>query len=256
MRRRLILGARHLSVLAQFATSNVLVAFDFDGTLAPIVPDPADAQMRPATRRLLAAVARRYPCVVLSGRPLDDLTPRLRRVPVWHLVGDHGSEFPGTARAMSPHVGEWVAQLRQRLPRTPGLLIEQKRHSVTIHYRRVRDKPRVLAAVAEAVRDLQDVRVIGGAQAVNLIHCAGPNKGSALQNARRAFACQTAIYVGDDDTDEDAFASGSADELLSIRVGTRGSSAARYRLRSQMEIDRLLKTLVDLRRVNARAAGR
>lgn len=255
MGRRLILSARHLPSLAQFAASNVLVAFDYDGTLAPIAPTPAAARMRPATRRLLAAVARRYPCVVLSGRPLEDLTRRLRRVPVWHLLGDHGFESSGVRRKMSPHVREWVSELRQRLPVARGLVIEQKRHSVTIHYRHVRDRRRVLAAVADAVRDLRDARVVGGAEAVNLIHTGGPHKGSALQQARRVFACDTAIYVGDDDTDEDAFLSAGPQELLSIRVGPKQSSTARYRLRSQTEVDELLRQLIHLRRrITARPA--
>ncbi|MBI2187537.1 MAG: trehalose-phosphatase [Acidobacteria bacterium] len=256
MPRRLILASRHTAALAQFAASNVLVAFDYDGTLAPIAPTPPAARMRPSTRRLLAAVARLYPCVVLSGRALDDLTRRLRGVPVWHLVGDHGSEYPGALSDTAPHVREWVAHLNQQLPPVPGLMIEQKRHSVTIHYRRVRDKERVLAALADAVRNLHDARVIGGAQAVNLIHFSGPNKGIALQRARRVFACDTAIYAGDDETDEDAFQSGGPEELLSIKVGTQGTSAARYRLRSQAEIDALLRMLVDLRRVSGRAAIR
>ncbi|MBI3050249.1 MAG: hypothetical protein HYY76_18285 [Acidobacteria bacterium] len=148
---------------------------------------------------------------------------------------------------MSPHVQEWVAQLRHRLPATRGLVIEQKRHSVTIHYRHVRNKRRVLAAVADAVRHLRDARVIGGAQAVNLIPSGGPHKGIALQQARRVFACDTAIYVGDDDTDEDAFRSAGPGELLSIRVGTKRPSHAQYRLRSQAEVDDLLKTLIELR---------
>jgi trehalose 6-phosphate phosphatase len=254
MARRLILAARHVPALAHFAASNVLVAFDYDGTLSPIAPTPGAARMRPTTRRLLAAVARRYPCVVLSGRPLDDLTRRLRRVPVWHLVGDHGAEAAGARRETSPHVREWVAQLYERLPPQRGLVIEQKRHSVTIHYRAVRDKDRALAAIAEAVRDLRDARVVGGAQAVNLIPSRGPHKGSALQQARRVFACDAAIYVGDDETDEDAFRSAGPDELLSIRVGTTRPSAAQYRLRSQAEIDELLKWLVRLRRVTGRSA--
>ena len=253
---RSILSARHLPALAQFAASNVLVAFDYDGTLAPIAPSPAAARMRPATRRLLAAVARRYPCVVLSGRPIEDLTRRLRRIPVWHLMGDHGYESWGNTRETSAHVREWVAQLRTRLPAARGLVVEAKRHSVTIHYRHVRDKQRVVAAALEAARHLEGARVVGGAEALNLIPRGGPDKGVALQQARRVFACDTAIYVGDDDTDEDAFGSAGPDRLLSIRVGARRPSAAEYRLKSQVDIDRLLRMLVDLRRPGPPATGR
>jgi trehalose 6-phosphate phosphatase len=100
-----------------------------------------------------------------------------------------------------------------------------------------------------------DARAVGGAEAVNLLPYDGPHKGSALQQARRAFACDTAIYVGDDDTDEDAFAADGADRLLSIRVGMRKQSAARYRLRSQREVDHLLRALIAMRAKPSRDRG-
>jgi len=85
-----ILAKRHLPTLANFVASNVLVAFDFDGTLAPIVRDPAAARMRRSTRRLLGSVARRYPCVVISGRARLDLAKRVRSLSIVHLAGNHG----------------------------------------------------------------------------------------------------------------------------------------------------------------------
>jgi len=244
---RLILQAGHRAVLAEFAASNVLLAFDFDGTLAPIVSTPAAARMRPETRRLLGTVARCYPCVVISGRPLAELTKRFRRIPVWHLVGDHGFEPLGASPGASAHVGGWMDVLRRRLPSGLGLVIEQKKNSVTVHYRQVRDKRRVLEVITEAVRHLEDARAVKGEEAINLLPFGGPHKGVALQQARRVFACDTAIYVGDDATDEDAFTSAPADRLLAIRVGTQQPSKARYRLRSQLEIDRFLEALIDLR---------
>ena len=66
-----ILSAANVDVLAQYAWSRVLLAFDFDGTLAPIVPDRDDARMRPRTRALLEEICRRYPCAVISGRSRD-----------------------------------------------------------------------------------------------------------------------------------------------------------------------------------------
>ena len=236
-----------MPTLAQFAASNVLVAFDFDGTLAPIAPTPAAARMRPLTRRLLTRVALSYPCVVISGRPLADLTRRLRNLPVWHVVGDHVSDTWDTIDAPAAHVREWVAELRTRLPHRTGLVIEPKRQTVTVHYRHVRDKRRVLAALADAVSHLRNARSIQGAEAINLLPRNGANKGIALEQARQVFACDTAIYVGDDDTDEDAFASAGPDRLLSIRIGPVRTSLAAYRLRAQADIDRLLTALIDLR---------
>jgi len=70
-----ILARRHAPALAHFASSNVLVAFDYDGTLAPITAHPERARIRERTRRLLVAAAIRYPCIVISGRGWSDVGP-------------------------------------------------------------------------------------------------------------------------------------------------------------------------------------
>jgi trehalose 6-phosphate phosphatase len=70
-----ILAPTHLRTLAGFALSNVLVAFDYDGTPAPIAARPEEAQMRPDTRALLTSVARAYPTVVISGGHLQMSRP-------------------------------------------------------------------------------------------------------------------------------------------------------------------------------------
>ena len=170
-----ILSKRNAHVLARFAAADVLVALDYDGTLAPIVSTPRKARMRPRTRQLLAAVAKRYPCVVISGRMRDDVTARVSSIPVWHVAGNHGLEPWGEQEAYAAKVRQWVTQLR------------------------------------------------------------------------RLLACEKAIYVGDDETDEDAFAAGRADRLLSVRIGNARRSRAAYRLKDQRQIDRFLRRLLALR---------
>jgi len=81
-------------VLERFARSRMVLALDFDGTLAPIVADPERAAMRLSTRRLLRQVARAYPCVVISGRARADVLRRVRGLGVLEVIGNHGSE-PG-----------------------------------------------------------------------------------------------------------------------------------------------------------------
>jgi trehalose 6-phosphate phosphatase len=242
-----ILSRRHRPVLARFAEASVLVAFDYDGTLAPIAPTPARARMRATTRRLLTRLAKRYPSVVISGRPLDDLARRLRHVPVLHLVGEHGFESAGRSRRSPTRVREWAVHMRELLPSRKGLVIEEKRNTITVHYRQAHDRRRLAAAIASAARRLPDARAIGGIEAISLVPANGPDKGVALQEARRSFGCDAAIYVGDDDSDEDAFRSAGPGRLLSIRVGACRGSAARYRLDGQQEIDALLTALLELR---------
>jgi trehalose 6-phosphate phosphatase len=246
-----ILSKRHAHVLAQFAASDVLVALDYDGTLAPIVSTPREARMRPRTRQLLSAVARRYPCVVISGRARDDVTARVSSVPVWHVAGNHGLEPWGEQAAYAARVRNWLRKLHRRLAPLDGVLdgvaIEDKTYSLTIHFRRAKQKNRAKRAVASAVRTLRGARVIGGSEALNLVPRGAPHKGEALERARRLLACDKAIYVGDDETDEDAFAAARSDRLLSVRIGNARRSRATYRLKDQRQIDRFLRTLLTLR---------
>ena len=148
-----------------------------------------------------------------------------------------------------------MRRLTEDLPAHRGLVIEEKHYSVTIHYRRVRDKRKVLEAINRAVSELKDVRAMSSPHAVTLLPQGGPDKGVALQQARRIFSCDAAIYVGDDDTDEDAFVSDHQSRLLSIRIGSRPSRAG-FRLRRQPDIDSLLTALRALRRAKRRDARR
>jgi trehalose 6-phosphate phosphatase len=244
---RNIFTTRGLAALADFASSNVLLGFDYDGTLAPIVADPARARIWPRARELLRRVARSYPCIVISGRAYDDITKRLARLPVWHVFGNHGSE-PWAARpSAAATVSGWDRRLRARLRNFQGIVIENKTYSIAIHYRREHDHPTAQRAISAAVRGLANVRVRGGDHAINLIVADAPDKGATLQHARRVLACDRAIFVGDDETDEDAFESAPPTHLLGIRVGRTRDSGARFCLRSQRDIDGLLRVLLECR---------
>jgi trehalose 6-phosphate phosphatase len=244
-----ILSRAYRYILEQFACSSVLLAFDFDGTLAPIVADREQASMRPRTRARLVEVAKRYPIVVISGRSRADVLRRLAGTGVRDVVGNHGIEpWKATARLESLVRG-WQPLLAARLSRWRGVRIEDKGVSVAIHYRQSRAKTLARAAILEAARELGDVRVLGGKQVVNILPQGAPHKGLALERERRAHGCDTAIYVGDDETDEDAFGLEQPGRLLAIRVGAKRSSQAPYFIRTQLDIDELLHVLAEMRPV-------
>jgi trehalose 6-phosphate phosphatase len=250
-----ILARANLGVLRRFACSRVLLAFDFDGTLAPIVRRPGAAAMRRSTRAALAAVAARYPCVVISGRARDDARRRVAGTGAVEVIGNHGIEpWQSTPRRLRA-VQRWLPLLAARLAGLPGVAIENKGYSVAVHYRRSREKKKAREAVQEAAALLGDVRLIKGKQVVNLLPLHAPHKGIALEKARERYGCDTAIYVGDDETDEDVFALDQPGRLLSIRVGRKAPSLAPYYLRSQAEIDRLLGFLRDCRCGSSPAGG-
>jgi trehalose 6-phosphate phosphatase len=242
-----ILARRHRAALMSFASSNVLVVFDYDGTLAPIAPTPGRARMRVATRQLLTRAAALYPCVVISGRSLADLNQRLAGVPLWSIAGNHGLEPWDASRVYAARVRGWASTLSRRLSPHDGVVIEDKRYSVAVHYRNARNRRAARRQIDEALTSIRGARVVGGRAAVNLVPRGAPHKGVALERLRRLFACDAAIYVGDDETDEDAFQSGPSSRLLSIRVGRNGRTHADYHLKNQREIDELLKVLVSSR---------
>lgn len=253
-----LLSSRNLPVLERFAWSQVLLAFDFDGTLAPIVTDPEAAQMRPRTRELVARVATLYPAVVISGRTRADTQRRVTGLPLREVIGNHGAERGAESSGESREVRRWRLQLQRSLGGLPGVWIEDKALSLSIHYRQSRQKKRARAAIGAAVAPLVagGARLMGGKQVVNVLPQGAPHKGAALERARARLGCDTAIYVGDDDTDEDVFALDQPGRLLGVRVGRRADSHADYYLRGQREIDALLRLLIRARAgVQARGAA-
>ncbi len=243
-----ILAKDSVDLVAQTAASKVLVAFDFDGTLAPIVPDRHAAAMRPRTRRLLAALCERFPCAVLSGRSRPDVSARLAGASVKYVVGNHGLE--SEERETESDAGGMQA-IRQRLESDlgdrHGIDIEDKRFSLSIHYRRSRRKQDARAAIQAAAASLPTpVRLVAGKLVVNVLPASAPHKGDALMALRGIERADTALYVGDDVTDEDVFSLDQPGRLLSVRVGRSRSSSAAFYLRDQREVDVLLRILVNL----------
>lgn len=239
-----LLAPANRRVLVEWARRDPLVAFDYDGTLAPISSDAERAVMRPGTRRLLATLTRRYRCAVISGRALRDLRPLVAGLPFRVLVGNHGAEL-GRARR-SPLVRRWRAALRP-LEGLDGVTIEDKDVSLSVHYRAARRRAAARRAILEAVAGLPRARVIGGKCVVNLVPEGAPDKGGALARVAADLGCAAAVYVGDDETDEDVFGLRGGPDLLAVRVGARRGSRAAFYVPRQGDVDRLLERLIRIR---------
>jgi trehalose 6-phosphate phosphatase len=245
-----LLSGTSRGILEQLARDGALCAFDFDGTLAPIVEHPDQAGMRVRTRDLLGRLAALYPCVIVSGRARADVLSKLGALNLARVIGNHGAETEGSSPNSREQVGRWKAALERQLGSLPGLWMEDKGISLAVHYRQSPHKAEARRLVLAAARTLPDVRVFGGKQVVNLVPVNAPHKGDALAAERARVGCKWVLFVGDDENDEDAFA--LAGNVVPVSIGRKQQSHARYYLRTQAEIDDLLDLLVRLRNGVAR----
>jgi len=233
--------------LRQLAQSRPLIALDFDGTLAPIVPKPEDAQMPDTTTELMQRIVSQWPVAIISGRWVSDLKERVP-VRVKHLIGNHGVEgLPGwesQSEKAEATVQKWMKHLPAAELESMGVDVEDKRFSLALHYRHAQDKDIAKREIETWVEKLgEPPRVIGGKEVINLVVPQCPHKGMAVKSLMDLEATSVALYIGDDDTDEDVFRMNQPG-LMTISVGNRPNSAAQYYLNEQKEMDQLLTLLL------------
>lgn len=241
-----ILSRRARARLERFLAPGTLYVFDFDGTLAPIVRRPGTARMRRSTHARLIALSRRAPCALVTGRALRDVRPRVRGVRWAALVGNHGLEARPALAPLADvgrRVGRWRRALEDALAEIPGVEIEDKRYSLSVHYRKARDKERVKRKIFRAARALAGARLVGGKQVLNVTVRGALDKGKCVRLLRRKLGCRRAVYLGDDVTDQDVFRL-RAPWLLDVRVGKAPGVSARFSLGTQREVDAFLDTLL------------
>ncbi len=244
-----LLHPRHRGALSRFAAPDreVLLAFDYDGVLAPLVKDPTGAHMRPSTRALLARLTPLYPVAVVSGRAWKDVAAFVDGLAPT-IVGNHGFELghatPVPASVLR-RVRGWRRRLERALAGVEGVHFEDKRSTLAVHYGLSRAWRRAERAVYEAANRLDGTRLIPGKKVLNVLPHDFPSKGDAVRTLVARLGAEGAVYVGDDVTDEDAFAVG-APLVFGVHVG-KGPSLAPWRVPEQKDVDRLLRLLLATR---------
>jgi trehalose 6-phosphate phosphatase len=263
------MGEELRSALTAFAARHrVLVAVDFDGTLAPFVTDPLQARALHGGLEALrdAATLGGVTTAVVSGRDLATLEMLTAIGPDdgITLIGSHGAQTnrpdeAGRASAVgASSLDEAAAALLETLrdeleairSRYPAVRLEHKTAAVVLHTRDVEPSAAEAATIAahEAGRRHTGAHVTPGKEVVELSVSAA-DKGSALAELARASSSEATLYVGDDATDERAFAAlhpPSGD--LTIKVGP-GETGALHRGPNPGAVIELLKLFVELRRL-------
>ncbi|HEY8319303.1 MAG TPA: trehalose-phosphatase [Amnibacterium sp.] len=238
-------------------TERLLVALDFDGTLAPEVDEPDAARALPeahaAVERLAALPATRV--ALVSGRSVADLERVSRFGDEVLLVGSHGIELrlddPDDVLALDEQEQESMARLEQVLEQVADSLdqvwLEPKPAGYALHTRLATDRrSRVahLVALSEAQAEVDDLKVRLGKNVIEF-SIRSTTKGEAVEHLRRYTKATAVLYAGDDVTDEDAFvALGPGD--LGLKSGD-GPTAADHRVAGPAEVAAALALLADLR---------
>lgn len=208
------------AVRARLSGAPFIVMLDVDGTLAPIAPRPELAQVPAETSACVAALAARPNVIValVSGRAAADARRLVRVANTW-VIGNHGYEIvsPDGESLVDPQIEPYrnlVAQagrrLEARLNHVPGVIVEDKTWTLSVHFRLVDEAvlPRIRGAVEEIANAL-GLRLTEGKKVFEVRPPARVDKGTAvLTLAARLHAIEdhaSLVFIGDDRTDEDAF---------------------------------------------------
>ncbi|HWB23769.1 MAG TPA: trehalose-phosphatase [Gaiellaceae bacterium] len=202
-----------MDVLARFAADPQLAAIflDVDGTLAPIVADPADALVPEATRAALRRLAGRYALVACVTGRTAEAAREIVGVPELTYVGEHGLELEPAAAAWAEPIHAFAA--------TASWPAERKPLSVAFHYRTSEDREaarRELEDIAAAAR-AEGLKTRWGRFVLEVLPPVEATKGTAVASLLAAHGLNRALYAGDDTTDLDGFAALAGLELA-VRV--------------------------------------
>lgn len=244
----------------------LLLLADFDGTLAPLAPDPGEVRASAAARQALAALLRlpEISVAIISGRDIVDLRARLGLQRLIY-AGCHGLEVSGPdlafrhpeAERQRPTIEAVARSLAQSARGVPGMQVEPKRLAVAVHYRGVAAgavgevESRVERAIDQPAARLQ---VLRGQHVVEILPHVGWHKGACAlwirsQILPRLRGPARVLYLGDDVSDELAFRA-LRGKATTVRIGPEGiRSAATHRFDDVAGVEHLLEVI-------ARAAGR
>jgi len=232
---------------AAVASQRLLVASDFDGTLAPIVNDPAAARALPDAADALVALADQpsVSVALISGRALATLRELSAMPSSVALVGSHGAEFDtGFANDVDEALlRRIVDELMAIADGRPGVAVETKLASVALHVRNASDSDgeAALAEAREAARSW-DAEITAGKKVLEFA-VVSTDKGEAVDILRDRADATAVVFFGDDVTDEKAFAR-MRDGDVGVKVG-QGETLARYRIDSPDDVASALAYLLD-----------
>jgi len=239
---------------------NVLLFLDYDGTLVPICKEPSLAKLSFDDKRLIEKLSliSWLSTGIISGRSLKEIRSMVGVKGLFY-VGNHGFEIlfqevvwiHPELKSFKVELKKIARKLKYHTRGINGIMVEDKKETVSVHYRKVTEKSpgeiiKIISMVLEPYAKM--FNVTRGKKVYEVRPGVDWDKGKAVVKLSQLLGSKTKplkIYIGDDQTDEDAFKVLGEDDI-SIRVGYRKDSKARYFCRESGEVLQFLRKLVIL----------
>jgi len=247
-------------IKSQIADERISLFLDFDGTLTPIVSRPEKAFLSFQIKELVQKLCNICKVAIVSGREMGDIKERVG-IPECIYVGNHGLEVEGNGISFKvkgavesrSELEKFLREIREAIQvgNIKGAVIEDKKLTASLHYR-LMDKIDIeafLSLVRSALKPYLEkglFRIVEGKKVVEVRPNVQWDKGEAVQwlMMQERFKESIPIYIGDDETDRDAFRAIKG-QGISIAVGPM-LEGAEFHLRGQGEVEKLLRWMMSL----------
>ncbi len=235
----------------------VILFLDYDGTLTPIVSRPELAVMSEDMRDLLRQLSKKVTVSVVSGRLRSDVESLVGIKGIFY-AGSHGFDISGPdvsmvyppAEKTIPLIDEITQILKKELGSIEGVIVEEKRFSVAVHYRLVdeKDLPRIKEVVDRVMDGRGNLRLMMGKKVYEILPDINWDKGKAIRWIMEALGFEwdkvSVVYIGDDVTDEDAFRAVRTRGSGVLVAQQRRASAADFYVCSPEEVREIFKRIL------------
>jgi trehalose 6-phosphate phosphatase len=239
-------------------TDKKLVFFlNYDGTLTPIVDTPNAVELDPEIKDILEQLSAKHIVSIVSGRDPEEVK---RMVGIENIIyaGNHGFDILGERFSMIQNKGKRITpiihaitiKLKSELKNIPGIVFEEKKFNIAIHYRHIDDKnfDLVRDTIEKTVCEYKSLRLMCGKKVFEILPNVDWGKGSAIRwimkTKRVTWSKASVFYIGDDVTDEFAFRTIRTRGTAIVVSKADNESAAHYRVHDTNEVKQLLKKVL------------
>lgn len=247
-------------------SKRIILFLDYDGTLVPIMEKPSLAILSKSMQKLLVDLNRtkNISVFIVSGRAYSSIK-KVLNVKNITIASNHGFQITGkNTEWFHPDIMQFLPSLKKTslmleevLSSIPSAKVENKQFTITVHYRNVEKRliPFVKKTVKEVIVDYKDLHITLGKMVIEVRPNIKWDKGDAvlkiLKSIRAGNVTKTIIYIGDDKTDEDAFKA-LKQKAITIVVGRKQNSKAKFYLRNTDEVERILESICSLKNERSR----